>query len=631
MSTMIPTQLLREAPASGELPHGSENAHFQRPGSATTERSFDTVMENAAARKEAKPQGEEGRGSGKSRPVSQPAEICSVRNKLLSCKIAAPGVKGSLSKQGKDPLVSAEPRPSESDVDSLPAVKPSMEAPPTGALADLLSLAAPVTPPPLMPAPAPLGKLLANDPEHTKSAGGTTLEIPAPPPTPLAGACAAPPASQTSSSPAPAAGSIPNRTPDMRISAPAVPQAEEPVGQAGEALDTVRQNGDPPPLPAMSQQGESEGWTRANNYSSLSPPAVSKEEGSEVRASSIRSSLPLPATPKSEESAVAAAIPQQDSGPSTEAQVPRAFPPQANLAQPEINADPVELPNRNDAPIPQITLPADLQVANASGTGGAKASPRMKKAEQNDLPARDDGHFMPSAAMVGEESPPDAGSAWKVQLNSAPAESDPPSLGATARPDLGPRRSEAEAGRPHAPSAFSAELHGTTSTPFLSTAPASADSIRVRPAGPLEPIQALISNWAVDIRRTKTDAMEVVLKPNAQTELSLRLSLQHGLVEVAAEFKRGDMTSLNAHWEQLQQSLSSQGIRLGALQPASAVDFSGHTSTGEFNQSSRPPTDQPELGEELPARGRLPASLLNQQKTTTSPGSPTKRRWESWA
>jgi len=145
----------------------------------------------------------------------------------------------------------------------------------------------------------------------------------------------------------------------------------------------------------------------------------------------------------------------------------------------------------------------------------------------------------------------------------------------------------------------------------------------------------------VDIRRTKADAMDVVLRPNAQTELSLRLSLQHGWVEVAAEFKRGDMTSLNAHWEQLQQLLSNQGIRLSALQPAcaepmagrpaSAADFSGHASTGGFNQSGRSSTPQPDLGEEMTAGGPMPSTLINQQKKTASPGSPTKRRWESWA
>jgi len=147
----------------------------------------------------------------------------------------------------------------------------------------------------------------------------------------------------------------------------------------------------------------------------------------------------------------------------------------------------------------------------------------------------------------------------------------------------------------------------------------------------LEPIQALITNWAVDIRRTKLDTMDVVLRPNAQTELSLRLSLQHGLVEVAAEFKRGDLNSLNAHWEQLQRSLSGQGIRLSALQPASAVEFSGHAGTGGFNHSGRSSTPQPDLGEEMTAGRRMPSTLINQQKKTPSPGPAPKRRWESWA
>ena len=148
----------------------------------------------------------------------------------------------------------------------------------------------------------------------------------------------------------------------------------------------------------------------------------------------------------------------------------------------------------------------------------------------------------------------------------------------------------------------------------------------------LDQLQTLITNWAVDIRRTKADAMEVVLKPNADTEVSLRLSLQqHGLVEVAAEFKRGDLASLNVPWAQLQDSLSTQGIRLGALQPPQPLDYSNDAATGGFGQSLADSGNEAEPPAPSDPASSFTPVLSTPAKTSLSDVPAPNRRWESWA
>jgi len=233
----------------------------------------------------------------------------------------------------------------------------------------------------------------------------------------------------------------------------------------------------------------------------------------------------------------------------------------------------------------------------------------MKKAEENGQTEQGAGHFVPSKPALAEGSVAGNGARLASVVTPGPVASAP-------RAAFSPPSS-----------AFA----GASSQSVVSASIAPPQEIsRTRSSINLEPVQTLISNWAIDIRRTKADTMEVVLKPNPETEVALRLSLQHGSVDVAAELKRGDLAGVTAYWPQLQESLSGQGIRLGAVQSSNGGDLSGRASTGQFHQSDRHPAS-PELPEVLAPRTPLARAVPSQTRSQPPQLSPGRRAWESWA
>ena len=104
--------------------------------------------------------------------------------------------------------------------------------------------------------------------------------------------------------------------------------------------------------------------------------------------------------------------------------------------------------------------------------------------------------------------------------------------------------------------------------------------------------------------------------------------MQHGLVEVAAEFKRGDLTSLSGHWQQLQQALSSQGIRLSAIQPSASTTFSD-LPAGQ--QSSRQPDPQTDWSDGMAPKILTRPKATAPQTKIAAPLSSAGRGWENWA
>ena len=91
----------------------------------------------------------------------------------------------------------------------------------------------------------------------------------------------------------------------------------------------------------------------------------------------------------------------------------------------------------------------------------------------------------------------------------------------------------------------------------------------------VEQVQEKVTSCVMHLKLMHADSMSVVLTPDGQIELSLRLQAQEGGVDVQAQVRRGDRGNLTAHWGQLQQNLSAQGIRLNALQEAPLSSWRG--------------------------------------------------------
>ena len=106
----------------------------------------------------------------------------------------------------------------------------------------------------------------------------------------------------------------------------------------------------------------------------------------------------------------------------------------------------------------------------------------------------------------------------------------------------------------------------------------------------LETLSGQIRGEVALLHQFTPDKLDVVLHPDANTQISLRLSLSGGDVQGVARCERGDYNLLNTHWDQLQRSLEQQGVHMAPLREAgSALSFSGGNS---FGNSSFQPYDQ---------------------------------------
>jgi hypothetical protein len=118
-----------------------------------------------------------------------------------------------------------------------------------------------------------------------------------------------------------------------------------------------------------------------------------------------------------------------------------------------------------------------------------------------------------------------------------------------------------------------------------------------------ERLLQMIQTEAQLISRTKAERLSVRLRPDAETEIFLRLSVQGGCVEVHARCDRGNLEALNAQWGQLQEALSVCGVRLAPLnspvhsEPSLPVGSTGSFDLGESFQNERQPRPTPELPE----------------------------------
>lgn len=144
----------------------------------------------------------------------------------------------------------------------------------------------------------------------------------------------------------------------------------------------------------------------------------------------------------------------------------------------------------------------------------------------------------------------------------------------------------------------------------------------------LDAVRHRILEGLVQLRHTDADAMTLVIKPEAGTELSLLVQVRDGHVEVEAQCRRGDCASWVAPWGQLQQSLAAQGIRLGDLEDFTAGDRSNFSGSGGGPQE-RPDAESvlplPRRGGSERPSGR--GTNLERSRVAAHGG----RGWESWA
>ena len=131
----------------------------------------------------------------------------------------------------------------------------------------------------------------------------------------------------------------------------------------------------------------------------------------------------------------------------------------------------------------------------------------------------------------------------------------------------------------------------------------------------------LVSLHALRLVEAKSDTMSVVLKPSADTELSLQLRQRDGVVEAQAVLAQGDFRFLNQHWADLQARLELQGVKLAPLGGETNFNSDG----GNFSRQSAPERD--EAAEHALAFAEF-AVAVGGASARSAAGI---RGWESWA
>lgn len=234
------------------------------------------------------------------------------------------------------------------------------------------------------------------------------------------------------------------------------------------------------------------------------------------------------------------------------------------------------------------------------GIGGAKSSVTMKNAMK-----------MEEVAGVAEQLLPGA---------TAPAVSAIPNLPGEARRVLTGVNSSAE-GLQAAGKIAAAPVRADVST--------TADASEIRAASPLPRVSELISREVRMFKRAGDDLVEVVLTPDAKTQISLRLQWREGQVEVQARCDFGDYNSLNTQWQQLQTSMASHGVRLSHLSERTTTGFTEFFNNPNFAQQQgrdrqpETPLGRPDILPTVPAPTAKPGVSATPRRSN--------RLFDSWA
>ena len=141
----------------------------------------------------------------------------------------------------------------------------------------------------------------------------------------------------------------------------------------------------------------------------------------------------------------------------------------------------------------------------------------------------------------------------------------------------------------------------------------------------VEKAQALINEAAVRIHKREGATLEVTIKPDADTELSLHIRFHAGQIEARAVCQRGDFSALQSDWSELQDRLAKQGIKLSGLETAGQQSFNGSTGQNPGHRRSTP-----DVVPEMPV---FAGPVHRNSKPTEQPArrSPSGNAWESWA
>lgn len=140
--------------------------------------------------------------------------------------------------------------------------------------------------------------------------------------------------------------------------------------------------------------------------------------------------------------------------------------------------------------------------------------------------------------------------------------------------------------------------------------------------GTVERTEQMVTLNAVRLSDSGNSSMQVVIKPDAGTQLSLQLRQQGGGVEVQAVLQQGDFHHLSQQWPDLQHRLDQRGIRLAPLSDEGAAANNGGSNETFQQQQNQTADIVPDI-----TLVESPAGILAPEAAQ----APAHRGWETWA
>jgi hypothetical protein len=144
----------------------------------------------------------------------------------------------------------------------------------------------------------------------------------------------------------------------------------------------------------------------------------------------------------------------------------------------------------------------------------------------------------------------------------------------------------------------------------------------------LERTHDMVALHALRLVDSKSDSLNVVIKPGAGLQLSLEMRQRGDGIDIHAVLQHGDFEHLNQHWPELQERLEQRGVRLSTLTEGTASmagDSNGGFQSPQHGFASTDPLETSAF-----AAFALAGPALVPANSSPVPAM-MLRGWESWA
>jgi GTP cyclohydrolase II len=154
-----------------------------------------------------------------------------------------------------------------------------------------------------------------------------------------------------------------------------------------------------------------------------------------------------------------------------------------------------------------------------------------------------------------------------------------------------------------------------------------SDTQALRPVKGVDVAEAIRTHVQL-LKSSGQEKLEVILRPDPNTEIRLHVEKVNGQVLVQARCERGDIARLEANWTVIQQTLANQGVRVESLQHGNHLQNQSQ-NWNHSSGSSQQETARERGAEQIFVEQKIESPKGNRPQPTRA--SAAVRGWQSWA